>query len=159
MPCQVAAIPGLIVRRKPKIADRRGWFLPALDNSDPPGGWLLQNIARSHPGVLRGMHFQDPEPQTKLLTLIEGSVQDIVADLRPDSPTYLTFAVHHLEAAGENQLLIPKGCAHGFLVTGTVPALFSYLADAPYRPDCEKTLRWDHPDWSFPLADRPPHHV
>ena len=153
---KVEHIHGVTIAAKLKIHDTRGWFLPAMDNDDPHPGWILQNISRSQPGVLRGLHYQDPHPQSKLLTVIEGTVQDIIADLRPDSPTYRKYAVYHLDAHGKNQLLIPKGCAHGFLVTSENPALVSYLADAPYLPECENTLRWNHPDWKFPwLTDTP----
>lgn len=153
---QTDNIHGVTLTAKPKLHDSRGWFLPAMGNDDPHPHWILQNISRSEPGVLRGMHFQDPHPQAKLLTLIEGALQDIVADLRPDSPTFGKFAVYHLDADSQNQLHIPAGCAHGFLVTGETPALISYLADAPYRPDCEQTLAWNHPDWNFPwLTDTP----
>lgn len=153
---EVENIHGVVPATKPKIHDARGWFLPAMGNEGPHSGWILQNISLSQPGVLRGLHYQEPNPQSKLLTLLEGAVQDIVADLRPDSPTYGKYAVYHLDSGGENQLFIPKGCAHGFLVTGDGPALISYLADAPYLPACEKTLLWNHPEWNFPwLTDSP----
>lgn len=153
---QVEKIHGVTLSAKAMIHDQRGWFLPALDKNSPNEKWVLQNISLSQPGVLRGLHYQDPHPQSKLITLIQGQVQDIIADLRPDSPTYQKFAVHHLEAGAENQLHIPKGCAHGFLVTGSSPALLSYLTDAPYLPASEKTLPWNHPDWKFPwLTDSP----
>ena len=156
MHSQVENIHGVTLTAKPRIHDPRGWFLPAMGNDDAHPGWILQNISQSQSGVLRGMHYQDPNPQGKLLTLLEGTVQDIIADLRPDSPTSGKYAVYHLDADGENQLHIPKGCAHGFLVTGSSPALITYLADGPYLPDCEKTLAWNHPDWNFPwLTDSP----
>ena len=150
MHAQTENIHGVTLAAKPRIHDPRGWFLPAMGNEDPHPAWILQNISKSEPGVLRGLHYQDPNPQGKLLTLIEGNVQDIIADLRPDSPTFGKFAVYYLNADADNQLHIPKGCAHGFLVTGDKPALIAYLADAPYFPECEKTLAWNHPDWSFP---------
>lgn len=150
MHSQVENIHGVTIAAKRRIHDPRGWFLPAMGNDGPHSVWVLQNISRSHPGVLRGLHYQDPHPQSKLLTVIEGTVQDIVADLRPGSPTYGKYAVYHLDADGENQLHIPKGCAHGFLVTGDRPALITYLADAAYHPECEKTLAWNDPDWDFP---------
>lgn len=156
MHSQVENIHGVTLATKPKIHDPRGWFLPALTHSDPHSNWILQNISHSQPGVLRGLHYQDPNPQCKLLTLLEGTLQDIIADLRPDSPTYQSYAVYQLDAEGENQLHIPQGCAHGFLVTSTIPALISYLADGPYLPTCEQTLLWNHPDWTFPWLTSSP---
>ncbi|MGJ8697114.1 MAG: dTDP-4-dehydrorhamnose 3,5-epimerase family protein [Verrucomicrobiaceae bacterium] len=153
---EVKNIHGVTVSAKAKLHDARGWFLPALDKDCPQADWVLQNISRSNPNTLRGLHYQDPHPQAKLVTLIEGTAQDIVADLRPDSPTYLRFAVYHLDAEADNRLFIPRGCAHGFLVTGPGPALLSYLTDAPYHPDSEKTLPWNHPDWNFPWLSKSP---
>ncbi len=153
---QTETIHGVILSARPKIHDERGWFLPALNEHDSRSSWVLQNISRSHPGTLRGLHYQDPFPQSKFLVLLEGTLQDIIADFRPDSPTYRQFAVYDLDARAQNQLFIPMGCAHGFLVTGSESALVSYLADAPYRPDAEKTLFWNHPDWNFPWLNPNP---
>lgn len=150
MHSQVENIHGVTIAAKPRLHDPRGWFIPAVGNGDAHPGWILQNISRSQPGVLRGLHYQDPNAQAKLLTVIEGTLQDIVADLRIDSPTFGKYAVYHLDADGQNQLHIPKGCAHGFLVTGSSSALITYLADAPYLPECEKTLAWNHSEWNFP---------
>ena len=147
---QVENVHGVTASSRDKIYDTRGWFLPALTHDDPGNNWILQNFSRSEPGTLRGLHYQNPHPQNKFLVLLEGTLQDIVADLRPDSPTYQKFAVYHLDADGRNQLFIPKGCAHGFLTTGKKPALVSYHADAPYSPGDEKTLAWNAPAWNFP---------
>lgn len=153
---QTKSIHGVIPSTRTRIHDERGWFLPTLTENDPSHGWILQNISLSQPGTLRGLHYQDPFPQSKFLMLLEGTLQDIVADLRPDSPTYQRFAVYHLDAKAQNQLLVPKGCAHGFLVTSAGPALISYLTDAPYRPQAEKTLFWNDPEWNFPWSNPSP---
>jgi len=147
---QTETIHGVILSSSAKIHDERGWLLPALTEHEPQSHWVLQNISRSHPGTLRGLHYQDPHPQSKFLVVLEGTLQDIIADLRPDSPTYQQFAIYSLESHAKNQIFIPKGCAHGFLVTGSETALVSYLADAPYHPEAEKTLAWNHPNWNFP---------
>ncbi|MGJ8726260.1 MAG: dTDP-4-dehydrorhamnose 3,5-epimerase family protein [Roseibacillus sp.] len=153
---QTDSIQDVTISSRPKLQDERGWFLPALTGDDFKANWVLQNISHSNPGTLRGLHYQSPHAQSKFLILLEGSVQDIVADLRPDSPTYLHYAVYHLDASAQNQLFVPKGCAHGFLVTGHEPALISYLTDAPYHPESEKTLLWNDPDWNFPWLHSAP---
>lgn len=153
---QTETIEGVMLTSKPRIPDDRGWFLPALTEDDPSASWVLHNLSRSRPGTLRGLHYQDPHPQNKFLVVIEGTLQDIVADLRPDSPTYQKFAVYQLDSRERNQLFIPAGCAHGFLVTGGKSALVSYLADAPYRPEAEKTLAWNDPGWNFPWQEDDP---
>ncbi len=104
MHSQVEDLPGVILSRKSKVFDSRGWFLPALALSDPKADWILQNISYSEPGVLRGLHYQDPFPQAKLLTLVNGTIQDIIADLRPHSPTYGCYAVYFLDGESNNQL-------------------------------------------------------
>ena len=149
---QVENITGVITRTVTRINDQRGWFSPALNQDDTniQSSWILQNISLSKPKVLRGLHYQTNHPQTKIITLISGEIQDIVADLRPDSPTYNQFAVYNLNYKNINQIYIPKGCAHGFLVTSSEDALITYLTDAPYDPTSEQTLPWNHPDWNFP---------
>lgn len=150
MPRQIDRIQGVELTTRQRLHDERGWFLPALTEGDPPLPWVLLNFSHSEPGALRGLHYQDPHPQNKFLMLLAGALQDIVADLRPDSPTYQCFAEYDLEASGPNQIFVPRGCAHGFLVVGDEPALVAYLGDAPYRPEAEKTLFWDDPAWKFP---------
>lgn len=153
---QSETIHGVSVSASARICDERGWFLPALTEHDSGPEWVLQNFSRSEPGTLRGLHYQDPDPQGKFMVLLEGTLQDIVADLRPDSPTYHRFAVYDLDADKWNRIFVPKGCAHGFLVTSNHPALISYLTDAPYRPEAEKTLYWNDPKWNFPWQSSRP---
>ena len=153
-----ANISGVWTNSAPFFQDSRGWLCPAMTNTTPIKNinWVLQNISRSKHNVLRGLHYQTTNPQSKFITLIEGEIQDIIADLRPDSPTYGQFSCYDLSAKKENQIFIPKGCAHGFLVTSEEDALISYLADDVYTPEAEKTLLWNHPDWNFPWKNSSP---
>ena len=143
-------------RRVPSFPDERGDFRALLKDGDPElrgrhEPWVLQNVSVSKPGTLRGLHYQNPTWQAKLLTVLEGSIQDVAVDLRPESREYGRWISFELEAGGIDQVFIPRGFAHGFLVTGPLPASVVYLADAPYRPEDEKVLAWDDPklaiDW------------
>jgi len=88
------------------------------------------------------MHFQAEDSQSKLVTVLKGSIQDVVLDVRPGSGTFGKPFSFVLSATGANQLFVPRGFAHGFLVLGNEPALISYLADAPYRPESERIWSW-----------------
>ncbi len=141
------------------IHDERGYFMPALGSHDSimpkfDNDWMLHNIAYSHHGVLRGMHFQQPNYQAKLITLISGEIQDVIIDLRENSETYMQWDSFILNEVGMNQIYVPRGFAHGFLVTGE-HALISYLADAPYRPSEEKIIPWDDPKLNIDWVDNP----
>lgn len=91
------------------------------------------------------MHYQEPHAQAKLITVTQGAIQDVIVDLREGSPTRLGIFSFTLESGRQNQLFIPSGFAHGFLVLGSSIAEVSYLADAPYSPSTEKCFAWDSP--------------
>ena len=147
-------------RRVPSFSDDRGSFRALLQDNDPElrdrhEAWVLQNVSISKPGTLRGLHYQDPTWQAKLLTVLEGSIQDVAVDLRPESPDYGQWISFELEAGRLDQVFIPRGFAHGFLVTGSQPASVVYLADAPYRPEDEKVLAWNDPKLAIDWLEEP----
>ena len=113
------------------------------------------NIAWNHKRLtLRGMHFQDETaPETKLVFPVEGSVFDVIVDVRPGSDTFGKWQGFTLDARDPIGLLIPPLCAHGYL-TLTEDAHLMYLMDVPYAPDASKGLRYNEPavgiDWPFP---------
>lgn len=97
-------------------------------------------------GTLRGMHFQaTPHEEVKLVRCLAGKMLDVVVDNRPDSPTYLQWEGFLLSPENQRQILIPKGCAHGFqtLEDNTVT---HYLISQFYEPDAARGLRFDDPD-------------
>jgi dTDP-4-dehydrorhamnose 3,5-epimerase len=95
--------------------------------------------------VLRGLHFQNPNPQGKLVSALRGEVFDVAVDIRLGSPTFGEWVGVTLSAENKRQLYVPEGFAHGFVVTGDV-ALFSYKCTAYYSPETERSLLWDDPD-------------
>ncbi|MEE8435611.1 MAG: dTDP-4-dehydrorhamnose 3,5-epimerase, partial [bacterium] len=104
--------------------------------------------SRSEHGVLRGLHFQHPHPQGKLVQVLEGEVFDVALDVRQGSPTFGEWEGFALSAANHHQLYIPPGFAHGFCVTSPL-ALFFYKCTDLYHPECESTILWDDPALSI----------
>lgn len=140
---------------KPKVfGDERGFFLEGFHaeryaEAGIPGPFVQDNFSRSRRGVLRGLHFQAPAAQGKLVQVIAGAIFDVAVDIRPDSPTFGQW--HGAELTGENhhQLYIPPHLAHGFCVlSDTVD--FYYKCTEFYHPECEGSIRWDDPDIGIP---------
>lgn len=106
--------------------------------------------SRSVAGVLRGLHYQWPRPQAKLIWAIDGEILDVAVDLRRCSPTFGQHTTAPLRAGDARQILVPEGCAHGYVVRSPV-AVVGYLLSAPYDPACDRALAWDDPalgiDW------------
>ena len=104
------------------------------------------NLSYSAVGVLRGLHFQFPIAQGKLVSVVRGEVFDVAVDIRVGSPTFGQWVGETLTAASGRQLYIPEGFAHGFLVTGTEPASFAYKCTTGYDPAGQCSIVWDDPD-------------
>lgn len=107
--------------------------------------FVQDNVSYSRHGVLRGMHFQNPSPQAKLVTVLRGTIFDVVADIRLGSPTFGQWMGVELKGETGRQLFIPVGLAHGFCVTGD-EALFSYKCSDYYAPAQEQGIAWNDPD-------------
>ena len=133
-----------------KFGDSRGFFSPRfiqkeLDENIPNKvfeGTVQENASCSQKGVIRGLHYQlDPKCQTKLVGVTEGEAIDVVVDIRPDSPTFRKWLGIKLKPY-ENQLLVPKGFAHGFIALKD-NTVFHYLVDNDYAPSMEAGIPWD----------------
>jgi dTDP-4-dehydrorhamnose 3,5-epimerase len=112
-----------------------------------------ENTARH---TLRGMHWQAaPSAETKLVRCVRGAVHDVALDLRPGSATWGRHVAVTLTAQAGNAILIPPGCAHGFL-TLTYDAVLEYMMDVPHAPAQARGLRWNDPAfgivWPAPPA-------
>jgi dTDP-4-dehydrorhamnose 3,5-epimerase len=151
-------IPGVLIVEPRVHADERGHFFEAWRRDryreagiDVP--MVQDNVSFSRRGVLRGLHFQDPNPQAKLVSVLVGAVWDVAVDLRAGSPAFGESVGVELSAENRRQLFIPEGCAHGFVVTGESALLF-YKCSALYDPESERTIRWDDPELniSWPAA-------
>jgi len=120
--------------------------------------FIQDNHSVSRRWVLRGLHFQKGRPQAKLVRVASGLIFDVTVDLRPNSPTFGHWTGIELSAADRRQLWVPEGLAHGFLVLSE-QAEVAYKVNAPYAPECERTLRWDDPAvgiaWPLPGGAEP----
>ncbi len=128
--------------------DDRGYFFESFNKSKFPASyssydWVQDNESKSQKGVLRGLHYQVGEfAQAKLVRAIVGDIYDVAVDIRPDSPTYGHWIGQILTAENKKQLLIPRGCAHGFLVLSD-EAIFGYKCDNYYSKEHEGGIRYD----------------
>jgi dTDP-4-dehydrorhamnose 3,5-epimerase len=143
------ALPGVVVVQPRAFGDERGWFLEGF-RADRyaalgiPGPWVQDNVSRSARGVLRGLHFQHPNAQGKLVQVLEGEVFDVAVDVRLGSPTFGRWTGATLSSRDHAQLWIPAGFAHGFVVTSEW-AVFAYKCTDYYYPESERVVRWDDP--------------
>ena len=106
--------------------------------------FVQDNFSLSHQGTIRGMHFQRTPGQAKLVVVLEGSIFDVVVDIRKDSPTYRQWLGVHLDAEKGEQLFVPVGYAHGFCALSPRVHL-CYKVSTPYDPAQEKSFRYDDP--------------
>ena len=143
-------IPDLVVLEPRVFGDDRGFFLESWNQRtftdiglDP--GFVQDNHSRSARGVLRGLHFQNPNPQGKLVRVVAGRAWDVAVDLRRSSSTFGQW--HGVELSAANHLLfwVPSGFAHGFLSLedGTD---FLYKCTSFYEPASERSLLWNDPE-------------
>jgi dTDP-4-dehydrorhamnose 3,5-epimerase len=145
-----APLAGLLVIETHRFEDERGWFSElwnaeryAAAGLDIP--FVQDNVSASHRGVLRGMHYQYPNPQGKLITALVGAVYDVVVDVRRDSPTFGRWYGRELSAENRVQLWVPAGFAHGFLALSD-EAVVHYNCTALYDAAGDRSLAWDDPD-------------
>ena len=143
------AIPGVLIIEPRVFGDTRGFFLETWNAGTFAGAGLdftfvQDNHSRSQKGVLRGLHFQKPGPQGKLVRVTNGAVFDVAVDLRAYSPTFGKWVGVELSAANKRLFWVPEGFAHGFL-TLEDDTDFLYKCTAPYAPQSEHTLAWDDP--------------
>lgn len=146
---------------EPKVfGDERGFFFESFNQrtwEEATGlrtNFVQDNHSRSSKGVLRGLHYQLPKPQGKLVRVIQGEVWDVAVDLRKSSATFGRWFGCTLSDKNKYQLWIPEGFAHGFVVMSET-AEFLYKTTDYYAPEYEKCIRWDDPalnvDW--PMRD------
>lgn len=137
-----------LVEIRPKIfGDHRGYFMETFSSREytaagVEGAFVQDNQSKSVRGVLRGLHFQKKFAQGKLVRAVEGEIFDVAIDLREDSTTFGKWVAVVLSSETQNQLWIPPGFAHGFLVLSET-AIFAYKCTDYYHPEDEGGLRWD----------------
>ena len=150
---------GVIVARPTVFGDERGFFMESWNQrvfAEAGYDWsfVQDNHSRSAHGILRGMHCQIEHAQGKLVRVVQGSVYDVVVDIRRSSPSFGKWFGIELSAAEHTMLYMPPGCAHGFYVLSE-SADFLYKTTDYYHQESEFTLAWDDPtvgiEW--PLVD------
>jgi dTDP-4-dehydrorhamnose 3,5-epimerase len=129
------------------FGDDRGFFYESFNRDKLvavglPSHFVQGNVSRSVRGVLRGLHYQWPKPQGKLVSVLEGEVWDVAVDIRRGSPTFGRWTAAVLSAENKRHFWIPEGFAHGF-VTLSERALFTYLCTATYDRDADAGIRWN----------------
>jgi dTDP-4-dehydrorhamnose 3,5-epimerase len=144
-------LPGVVIIESRVFRDDRGYFLETWSAAKyGPAGlpteFAQDNLSCSSPRVLRGLHYQFPIAQGKLVGVAMGEVFDVAVDIRVGSPTFGKWEGVTLSAENGRQLYIPEGFAHGFLVAGDEPALFSYKCTQGYDPGGQCSILWDDPD-------------
>ena len=168
MPFETTPLAGLLLFEPRVFGDDRGYFFEAYNErvfreAGVDLRFVQDNEAASSQGVLRGLHFQTgADAQAKLVRVVSGEVFDVTVDIRSDSPTYLQWYGVYLSGANHRQLYIPRGFAHGYVVTSD-KAVFLYKCDNFYAPQSEGGLCYNDPaigiEWpevagGYHLADR-----
>jgi dTDP-4-dehydrorhamnose 3,5-epimerase len=155
-------IPDVLIIEPQVYGDDRGFFLESFNQKDfrektgVNTTFVQDNHSMSLKNVLRGLHYQIPNPQGKLVRVVNGSVFDVAVDARKGSPTFGQWVSCVLSAENKRIFWVPEGFAHGFLVLSE-RAEFLYKTTNYYYPQYEKTILWNDADLGidWPL-DTPP---
>jgi dTDP-4-dehydrorhamnose 3,5-epimerase len=143
-------IPGVLLIQPQLFGDQRGFFIETWHRSRYQqlglnDDFVQDNLAFSCKGVLRGLHFQNPNPQGKLVYVLQGEIYDVAVDIRKSSPAFGRAFGALLSAENHRQMYIPVGCAHGYLVVSDT-ALVAYKCTDFYSPSTQHALLWNDPD-------------
>jgi len=143
---------GVVILQPKVFGDDRGYFVETFNQEafEKAIGYKVDfvqdNESKSSLGVLRGLHYQlPPFSQSKLVRVIEGSVLDVAVDVRKGSPTFGQYVAVELSGENKKQLFVPRGFAHGFLVTSET-AIFAYKVDNYYAPEYDRGIIYNDTD-------------
>lgn len=135
----------------PKVfGDDRGFFMETYNRDTAlelglPGDFVQDNHSKSSKGVLRGLHYQTPQWQGKLVRTVQGEIFDVAVDIRHGSPTFGEWVGFYLNDENKQQLYVPEGFAHGFVVTSDTAEVV-YKCTSLYAPEQEGSVLWNDPD-------------
>lgn len=154
MKVEATAIPGVIIIEPRAFSDERGMFFETWSQvryaqAGVPEKFVQDNVSRSTRGVLRGLHYQEPNAQGKLLSVLEGEIFDVAVDLRQGSPTFKQWVGVTLSAENQRQLYVPAGIAHGFQAT-SASATVLYKCTAYYDHASEHSILWSDDELAIP---------
>lgn len=141
---------GVVIIEPKVFGDHRGFFMETwnqekYEQAGVPYNFVQDNLSFSTKGVLRGLHFQDPNPQGKIVYVLQGEVFDVAVDIRAGSSTFGQWEGIVLSSENKRQFFVPEGFAHGFCVVSET-ALFAYKCTDTYNPQAEKGIIWNDPD-------------
>jgi dTDP-4-dehydrorhamnose 3,5-epimerase len=150
---------GVLIFEPQAFADDRGYFMETYQETryhDLGIGvrFVQDNLSCSRKGVLRGLHYQLPRAQDKLVCVILGEIFDVAVDIRRGSPTYGQWTAARLSHENHRQLFVPVGFAHGFCVLSET-AYVLYKCSDYYSPENEGGILWSDPDLAiqWPVKD------
>lgn len=160
MNIQPTRIHGAFLIEPKTFGDDRGSFtemhqLKALAERGWHGSFVRSAISHNHHrGTLRGLHFQRaPRAEAKLVMCMRGAIYDVMADIRPDSPTFGQWDAYELTPENRRALFLPEGLAHGYQTLSDDATVYYHLSDY-YAPDLAGGIRWDDPtlsvQWPLP---------
>ena len=143
-------LPGVLIVEPDVFGDDRGFFMETWNGSryeehGIPNHFVQDNLSFSAHGVLRGLHFQHPHAQGKLVCVLQGEVFDVAVDIRTGSPTFGRWTGVTLSTENKRQFWMPPDFAHGFVVTGE-SALFLYKCTDYYAPEHDGSVLWNDPE-------------
>lgn len=140
-------LPGCKIIEPQVFGDSRGafyesWNKPRWAEHGLDLNFVQSNVSISERGVLRGLHYQWPQPQGKLVSVLEGEVYDVAVDIRRGSPHFGRWTAVVLNTQNKREFWVPEGFAHGFVVLSE-RAVFHYLCTAPYLREADAGIRWN----------------
>jgi dTDP-4-dehydrorhamnose 3,5-epimerase len=150
----ITDIPGVLLIEPDVFRDPRGFFLETYHagryaKAGIPGPFVQDNYSQSMRGTLRGLHYQEPHAQGKLVMVTEGTIYDVVVDIRKGSPGFGRWYGVELSAENQRQVYVPPGCAHGFCVTSDRASCLYKCTDY-YAPHDERGIIWNDPVLAIP---------
>jgi dTDP-4-dehydrorhamnose 3,5-epimerase len=159
MKCSTTSLPGVLVIEPQVFGDARGrvweaWHEPRYRDAGITTRFVQDSVSVSRQNVIRGLHYQHPFSQGKLISVLSGEIFDVAVDVRRGSPTFGRWVSTMLSADSARQLFVPEGFAHGFAVLSE-QAVVLYRCSAFYHPEHEHTIRWDDPaiGVTWPITD------
>lgn len=160
MNVETTPLPGVLLITPRTFSDDRGFFLetfsaPKYAAAGIVGPFVQDNWSHSAKDTLRGLHFQNPNAQGKLVSVTRGAVFDVAVDIRVGSPTFAKWFGLELSESNRKQLWVPPGFAHGFCAL-TDDADFTYKCTALYAPDSEHSILWNDPTINIQWPTRSP---
>ena len=144
------SIPDIYLIEPEVHLDNRGFFFESFNQQEfevlinKKINFVQDNHSKSTKGVLRGLHFQNPKSQGKLIRVVQGEIFDVAVDIRKESKTFGNWVGEYLSEENKKQLWIPEGFAHGFVVTSSSAEILYKVTDY-YSPDCDHCILWSDP--------------